>query len=200
MRNYKIIGLTGPTGSGKSAFAEYLEKKGFIIISADKIAREVTAPHSVCLKTLAAAFGNRILNDDASLNRKALAKIAFSSKESTFLLNDITHPFIYLKVLKNAKEYIEKGNTNIIYDAPLLFESNGDLMCDYVISVLCSKEKRIKRIMLRDSITEEQAAQRISAQHSDEFYTKSSDYCVCNNSDLENLYLQADKILKALGY
>lgn len=200
MRNYKIIGLTGPTGSGKSAFAEYLEKKGFIIISADKIAREVTAPHSVCLKTLASAFGNRILNDDASLNRKALAKIAFSSKESTFLLNDITHPFIYLKVLKNAKEYIEKGNTNIIYDAPLLFESNGDLMCDYVISVLCSKEKRIKRIMLRDSITEEQAAQRISAQHSDEFYTKSSDYCVCNNSDLENLYLQADKILKALGY
>ncbi|MGN1466917.1 MAG: dephospho-CoA kinase [Ruminococcus sp.] len=200
MRNYKIIGLTGPTGSGKSALAEYLEKKGFIIISADKIAREVTAPNSVCLKTLAAAFGNQILNDDASLNRKALAKIAFSSKESTCLLNDITHPFIYLKVLKNAKEYIEKGNTNIIYDAPLLFESNGDLMCDYVISVLCSKEKRIKRIMLRDNITEEQVAQRISAQHSDEFYSKSSDYCVSNNSDLESLYLQADKILKALGY
>lgn len=198
MRNYKIIGLTGPTGSGKSAFAEYFEKKGFKIINADKIARQVTSPNSICLKTLASVFGDDILNPDNSLNRKALASKAFLTKEKTRLLNDITHPFIYLNVLRLAREYINSGNTKIIYDAPLLFESNGDLMCDYVISVLCPMEKRIERIIKRDGITREQALLRINAQKSDDFYRESSDFCVYNDSDLDNLYFQADEILKKL--
>ncbi len=199
MRNYKIIGLTGPTGSGKSEVAKYFEKNGYKIIDADKIAREVTLRGSPCLKTLSAVFGEEILNEDNSLNRKALARIAFSSKENTQLLNDITHPFVYLKVMKIINEYIANGNTKIIYDAPLLFESSGELLCDYVISVLCSREQRIKRIMKRDNISSEQAGLRINAQHSDDFYKNKSDFCIDNNSDLENLYINADKILKEIS-
>ncbi len=195
MRNFKIIGLTGPTGSGKSAFADYLQTKGFKIINADKIVREITSPNTVCLKTLCSAFGNEILNADHSLNRKALAKIAFSTKENTQLLNDITHPFVYLQVLKLIREYIENGHTNIVYDAPLLFESNGDIMCDYTLSVLCPVEKRIKRIINRDNLTLEQAQSRINAQHNDDFYIERSDFIIYNNSDLENLCKQADEFL-----
>ncbi|MCH5300852.1 MAG: dephospho-CoA kinase [Ruminococcus sp.] len=195
MRNHKIIGLTGPTGSGKSAVAKYFEENGYKIIDADKIAREVTSKGSPCLKTLTAVFGKEILNEDNSLNRKILARIAFSTKENTQLLNDITHPFVYLKVIKIANEYIANGNTKIIYDAPLLFESNGELLCDYVISVLCSKEQRIKRIMRRDNIPLEQANLRINAQHSDDFYKNKSDFCIDNNSDLENLHVNVQKIL-----
>lgn len=198
MRNYKIVGLTGPTGSGKSAVAQFFEENGYKIIDADKIAREVTSKGTPCLKTLAAVFGKEILNEDESLNRKSLADIAFSSKKNTQLLNDITHPFVYLKVLKIANEYIAQGNTNIIYDAPLLFESNGELLCDYVISVLCPKELRVKRIMERDNISSEQANLRINAQHSDDFYKNKSDFCIDNNSNLENLYIKSHKILNQI--
>lgn len=199
MRNYKIIGLTGPTGSGKSAVAKFFEENGYKIIDADKIAREVTSKDSPCLKAVAAVFGKEILNDDNSLNRKTLANIAFSAKESTQLLNNITHPFINHKVMQIANEYISMGNTKIIYDAPLLFESNGELLCDYVISVLCSREQRIKRIMERDNISSEQANLRINAQNSDNFYKNKSDFCINNNSNLENLYIKAHKILKEIN-
>lgn len=200
MRNYKIIGLTGPTGSGKSSFANYFQQKGFKIIDADKIARDITTNNKVCIKTLASAFGEDILNADKTLNRKVLATKAFSSKENTQLLNDITHPFVYLEVMKLAKEYIKSGETNLLFDAPLLLESNGDLLCDCVVSVLCPLEIRIKRIISRDNISESQAKERINAQNPDDFYTKSSNFCVNNNSDLKNLYLQADEILEKIGY
>lgn len=198
MRNFKIIGLTGPTGSGKGTVANYLQKKGYKVIDADSIVRQVTSPNTVCLKTLCSAFGNEILNSDNSLNRKALAKIAFSTKENTQLLNDITHPFVYLQVLKLIGEYIENGHTNIVYDAPLLFESNGHIMCDYTLSVLCPVEKRMERIINRDNLTAEQAQSRINAQHNDEYYINRSDYTLNNDNDLQSLYNQIDKVLKKI--
>lgn len=198
MRNFKIIGLTGPTGSGKGTVAKYLQKKGYKVIDADSIVRQVTSPNTVCLKTLCSAFGNEILNSDNSLNRKALAKIAFSTKENTQLLNDITHPFVYLQVLKLIGEYIESGHTNIVYDAPLLFESNGHIMCDYTLSVLCPVEKRMERIINRDNLTAEQAQSRINAQHNDEYYINRSDYTLNNDNDLQSLYNQIDKVLQKI--
>lgn len=198
MRNFKIIGLTGPTGSGKGTVAKYLQTKGYKVIDADSIVRQVTSPNTVCLKTLCSAFGNEILNSDNSLNRKALAKIAFSTKENTQLLNDITHPFVYLQVLKLIGEYIESGHTNIVYDAPLLFESNGHIMCDYTLSVLCPVEKRMERIINRDNLTAEQAQSRINAQHNDEYYIKRSDYTLNNDKDLQSLYNQIDKVLQKI--
>ena len=198
MRNFKIIGLTGPTGSGKGTVAKYLQTKGYKVIDADSIVRQVTSPNTVCLKTLCSAFGNEILNSDNSLNRKALAKIAFSTKENTQLLNDITHPFVYLHVLKLIGEYIESGHTNIVYDAPLLFESNGHIMCDYTLSVLCPVEKRMERIINRDNLTAEQAQSRINAQHNDEYYINRSDYTLNNDNDLQSLYNQIDKVLQKI--
>ena len=198
MRNFKIIGLTGPTGSGKGVVAEYLASKGFKVIDADKIVRKVTSPNTVCLKTLSSAFGSEILNSDNSLNRKALAKIAFATKENTQLLNDITHPFVYLEVLKLVDEYIKNGCTNIVYDAPLLFESNGHIMCDYTISVLCPQNVRMERIIKRDNISKQQAQSRINAQHNDDYYIKRCDFTINNNSSLENLYKQTEDILKKI--
>ncbi len=198
MRKFKIIGLTGPTGSGKTLIAEYFAKKGYTIINADKIARQVTSPHSVCLKTLAGAFGNEIINPDGSLDRKKLASLAFANKEQTQLLNDITHPFVYLEVFKKLRELSQIGVSRFIYDAPQLLESNGDMMCDFVISVICSKQIRIDRIKARDNINSKQALERINVQMPDEYYKKRSDFCIYNDSDLQSLYAKADEVLNII--
>ena len=84
-----IIGLTGPTGSGKSSFSALAEKKGVYVIDCDKIARQVTERGSECLLKLAEVFGEDIIDEDGCLIRRLLAKKAFSSVKSTpaFLIN-----------------------------------------------------------------------------------------------------------------
>ena len=90
----KIIGLTGPTGSGKSTVAEYFKENGVEVIDCDSVAREVTQVGSPLLPVLADAFGDGILSDDGSLIRKELAKRAYSDKKETEKLNSIMLPFI----------------------------------------------------------------------------------------------------------
>ena len=77
-----IIGLTGKTGAGKSLIASIFEKHEFKVIDADVIARQVASKGSTCLKELENEFGSKILNSDKTLNRTALAKIAFENKEN----------------------------------------------------------------------------------------------------------------------
>ena len=94
-----VIGLTGPIGSGKSAVAKLFCENGYVSVDADKLAKKVVEKGSLTLQKLAKNFGDEIINPDGTLNRKMLAKKAFSSKESTALLNSITHLFYLFKFL-----------------------------------------------------------------------------------------------------
>ena len=120
-------------------------------------------------------------------SRYLLASRAFSSRENTQLLNDITHPWIFLRSLKIIKEKINEGERLFVFDAPVLFESNSDVMCDLVACVTADRETRISRIINRDKITREAAQRRLSAQHSDSFYTSQSDFVVNGTGDMEYL-------------
>ena len=95
-----VIGLTGPIGSGKSVVASIFCDRGYVVIDADKFAKKVVEKGSSTLSELAKNFGDEIINPDGTLNRKMLAQKAFSSKESTSLLNSITHPAILTLVKK----------------------------------------------------------------------------------------------------
>lgn len=105
MRNYTVIGLTGPTGAGKSTITAMLQKKGCYIIDADLLGRKALEKGSMCLEQACTFFGSDIINADGSLNRQLLAKRAFSTAESTQQLNDITHPWICMQVLKKLIKY-----------------------------------------------------------------------------------------------
>lgn len=189
-----IIGLTGPTGSGKSTFCTVAEKYGFFIIDCDKISREVTEEGSECLNKLARNFGEEII-EDGKLNRARLAQIAFSSDEKKQLLEDTIFPFILDSVMQKISQC---QNENIILDAPTLYESGIDEMCGSVIAVLCSEETRIKRIINRDKLTKEQAILRIKAGKPDSFYEERADYIV-NNYDTEDQFInQCNEIIKEL--
>ena len=196
MKDFFVIGMTGPTGAGKSTVGQMLCERGFKIVDADKVARRVTEKGSPTLVALCDAFGDDILLADGELDRAALAKKAFADSESLEKLNSITHPAIIELIKQEIDALRASGEVKIILDAPQLFEAGAHSLCDYILSVLADRETRLERIKLRDSITDEQAISRINAQKNDEFFVENSDFVIYNNSDTEGLTPQIDLMLK----
>ncbi|MGN0477209.1 MAG: L-threonylcarbamoyladenylate synthase [Ruminococcus sp.] len=182
-----VVGLTGPTGAGKSTVARVFEENGYHIVDTDKIARTILEKGSPLLPRIAKAFGEDVINSEGCLNRKLLAKRAFETREKTDLLNSITHPYIYEKSLLEIEEYSNKGYDKFILDAPVLFESGGEKYCKKTVAVISDLEKRIERITLRDNLTEKEAIMRIKAQHSDDYYIDRADFVLNNNSGQKEL-------------
>ena len=178
-----VIGLTGPTGSGKSSASKIAESFGFQVIDCDKTAREATEKGTEGLKALVSAFGEEILLPDGALNRKALAAKAFRDKQSTELLNKTILPFIAEIVIKQAE------NKDTFLDAPTLFESGINKICNKTIAVLADRDIRLKRIIARDNLTLKEAETRINAGKDESFYRERADYILYNNGD-ENAFLK----------
>lgn len=193
MKKVKLIGLTGQSGAGKSTAAKVFSQNGFAVINADELVKKVYEKGSPCLSAVAARFGGDVVNPDGTLNRPALAQKAFSSKEATNALNGLVHPFVLSELLKELKEV----SGTAVFDAPQLFESGIDVLCDVIVSVVADEEIRAKRIIERDGLTAEQAAQRIKAQYSEEFFRTNSDYIIENNKgDLENKVMEVIRLIK----
>lgn len=191
-----VIGLTGQTGAGKSTTSNAMKKCGCGIIDADKIAREAVEPKTACLKMLTNAFGCDIINEDGSLNRKKLAEKAFSSKENTQLLNEITHPYIVELTKQRIAEYFASGCNIVVFDAPQLFESGSDKLCDIIVSVIASQECRLARIISRDGISREQALSRMKVQLSEEYFLEHSDYILNGEQNIDNLINDAEALVR----
>lgn len=187
----RVIGLTGPTGAGKSTVAHAWQQAGAAIIDADKAARAVTAPDSPCLTALAETFTPAILNEDGTLNRSELAKRAFSSPENTARLNAITHPAIIRTMTAWLEEAADNGHDAAVLDAPLLYEAEADRLCHHVVAVTAPARQRLARIMARDGLTEEAARQRMDAQKPDTFYCREGVTVLHNEGDEDTLRQQA---------
>lgn len=175
-----IIGLTGPTGAGKSTVAALLELDGCESVDCDKIARTVLSDGSPILEETARVFGADIIAPDGTLRRQLLAQRAFSSKENAAKLDAITHPEIVRRALEKARAITRRGFPAII-DAPLLFESGLDRYCDLTVSVIAPEKIRLRRIMRRDGIDESAARARMRVQESEEFYASLAQYVVRNH-------------------
>ena len=192
-----VLGLTGKTGAGKSTVASYLDKKGCFIIDGDLVAREIVVPPSPALKELAAAFGEDIILNDGSLDRKALAQRAFASQKNTELLNNITHPHIK----KRFEELVEKARAEgfkvAVIDAAALLESDCRNLCEKIIVVHAEEKLRLERILARDKITTEQALTRIKGQKDDNYYLTQADLVIFNGED-HNLEKELDKLEELL--
>lgn len=194
LRSYRLVGLTGQTGAGKSAVAMYLWQRGFTVLNADKMVADVYRESPVCLKAVAACFGEDILKADGSLDRPVLAKRAFSSPENTALLGKIVHPFVIAETLRLLKTV--RGM--VVLDAPQLFESSMDVLCDCIVSVTAPEKIRLDRILKRDNITAEQARERMNAQLDERFFREHTDYLIENNGDLPQLYARLDDLIHTI--
>lgn len=173
-----IIGLTGKTGAGKTSVGALLEEYGCVVIDCDKLARDVTNKGSPILMNLASFFGQDIIDNQGNLDRKILAKKAFSSRDNVKKLNEITHPEILRQSFELADKVLSEGANAAILDAAALFESNAHKKCDFNIVVTAPEKIRLKRIMERDRLNEIEARHRIKAQRDDDYYISRADYVV----------------------
>lgn len=192
----KIIGLCGGSGSGKGCVCDILMQYGFAIFDTDKIYHELLASDGALAFELVSAFGDGILTN-GNIDRKKLGAIVFSDKSGEKLrtLNGISHKHILNAVRRGISEADKLGKSVSVVDAPVLFESGFDKECDFTVAVVSDKEKRISRIVLRDSISRCEAERRINSQIDDERLTSLCDYTIFNNGDLCDLKCEVSRIV-----
>lgn len=129
------MGLTGGIASGKSTVSRIVREHGIPLIDLDEIARVVVQKNTPTLKRLVTEFGPSILQEDGSLNRAQLGRIAFYDKERTRTLNRITHSAIRRVMTWRLLRLWLTGCKRVVVDTPLLIEAGLYKWCAEVIIV-----------------------------------------------------------------
>jgi len=194
-----VIGLTGGIASGKSTVAKMFEQLNIPIIDADKIAREVVLPGEETYDKIVETFGDDILQEDGTLNRKKLGAIIFANDDKRQQLNALIHPAIRQRMLKKRDQYIAANERCIVLDIPLLFESNLTHFVEKVIVVYVDEATQLKRLINRDHLSETEAKQRMDAQLSLEEKAKQAHVVIDNNGTIEQTKQQLLNSLQKWG-
>ena len=157
------IGLTGGIASGKTMVADFFSELGVPVIDTDIIARQVVEPGTTALDEIRGTFGNEVMQEDGSLNRKALREIVFADAAKREQLEAILHPRIREETMRQVAAVTEPY---MIVVVPLLVESPMSALMDRVLVVDCSEETQLRRLLLRDGENVVTAQRIIDAQAS----------------------------------
>lgn len=190
-----IIGLTGSIATGKSTVAKRLKELGLPIVDADEVARQVVEPGSETLAAIHAAFGDDALLPDGSMNREAIGRHIFGDSQKREQLNSIIHPAIRQEMLRQRDHHIASGASIVIMDIPLLFESKLQHFVDRILVVGTSEATQLKRLMERNSLSEEEARQRIQSQIAVQQKMDQADDVLVNEGTVEELYEKVDTLV-----
>jgi len=173
-----VIGLTGGIGSGKTTVLRFFEELGAKVFIADVEAKALMNTDKDLIKDIKNLLGEEAyLNGE--LNRKYVATKVFEDSKKTALLNALVHP----KVRNRFINFKEKDISSlIIYEAAILFESGSDTLCDYIITVVSDLKTKVKRIIARDGISEQEILSRMKHQYDDDFKIKKSNFVIQNNN------------------
>lgn len=185
-----IIGITGGTGCGKTTLLEAIASKGGLVLDCDQIYHQLLQTDAQLLAAIESRFPGTVEN--GCLQRKKLGAIVFSDEKALEDLNAITHSAVKKEVLRQLEDR-PKAKVAAI-DAIALFEGGLAELCDITVAVIAPVEDRVKRIMLRDGISEAYARDRIRAQKSDSWFREKCDYV------LENSGTKADCQAKCLAF
>ena len=179
------LGLTGGIGSGKSAASQWFEQHGIVVVDADVVAREIVEVGQPALLQIQQAFGDWVLQEDGTLNRRALREHIFQFNDARRILESITHPAIRQSIIQQLQD---AQSPYVILVSPLLFETNQHELTDHTLLIDASIELQIQRAAQRDGQNIEQIHRIIATQMPREQKQQLADDIVLNDGHLEHLY------------
>lgn len=188
------IGITGGIGSGKSTVSEFYETKGFHVIKADQIAKNIMQNDSEVIARIKSEFGNESYLEN-KLNSKFIAKIVFQNEQKLRKLNSIVHPATIKEISEEIKKYHISENI-IFVEAALIFEAKMEELFDYILLVTADDEIRIERVSSRDKVSKDEIAKRIENQIPEKIKKSQSDFIIENNKSLDELKSKSEFFLK----
>lgn len=189
------IAITGTIGSGKTTVTDYLLEKGYTVIDADEMARNITSPGGKAIPYIIEHFGKEYIMDDGSMNRSKMRDLIFTDpKQKSVLENGTTKVVIEdIKSIINSKK--NSGSKVVFFSVPQLFENKLQEDYDYIWSVMADRNIKKERIKKRDAIPDNIIDLIISSQAEDEIFSNNSDEIIVNNSTIENLHKCVDSLL-----
>ena len=195
----RIIGITGPTGAGKTKALHALADLGAAVIDCDGVYHDLTENSAPMLDELRRRFGDGIFDSDGALQRKVLGTIVFGDEGALADLNAITHRYVNDEVDRRLDQARGEGRPAAAVDAIALLDSDLRDKCHCTVAVTAPDEVRGRRIMARDGIGEEYARLRLAAQKPVEYFEHNSDYTLCNDGeDPAEFYRRARALFEPL--
>lgn len=185
------IAITGGIGSGKSYVCRLLEQRGIEVYDCDAAAKRLMRTSDRLQQQLKALVGDAVYSADGVLQKPVLAEFLLASKANKLALNDVVHPAVAADFAASGKQWLESA---------ILFESGFDrrIAFDHIVCVTAPRQVRIQRIVQRDNITPQRAAEWIDVQMNQQEVAQRSDFCIQNDGE-SDLQAQIDDILRQIS-
>jgi dephospho-CoA kinase len=191
-----FVGITGGIGTGKSTVSKFYESKGYPVLNADNIAKNLLANDEEIKAKIISEFGERAYIN-ATPNKRFLAEQVFTSPEKLEKINVILHPAT-IRTIENEFEKLRKHHDVVFTEAALIYEANFSDIFDFVISVAAEKEMRISRLVTSGKFKKEEIERRMASQMPDDVKNKKADFIIHNNGTVEELYEKCEFVLSLI--
>ena len=193
----KIIGVTGGVGAGKSTVLNYLEKRyGAKLILADLVGHEVMEPGHEAYEQVVKVFGQEIVSEDKTIDRKALGAIVFADEKKRMILNRIIHPAVRQEILRRLEEAELLHLSYVVVEAALFLEENYDAFCDETWYIYTDEKIRRQRLKESRGYSDVRIDQIFRSQKTHEEFQKRCLFMIDNNGSEEETFRQIDRRMK----
>lgn len=201
-KDFKIVGITGGIGSGKSTAAKYIESLGYPVVYTDYLAKQVMNDNIEVKSQLVNLFGEEIYDDSGNLNSAKLSELVFDKNANDNVkltqLNKIVHPPTIDLMMKEIEILLEQGNNLIFVESALIYEAGLEDGFDYIIVIDADEDKRIERTSKRLKLSSEEIRRRNSQQISTVTKRNMADFTIENNGNIEQMYNSIDFVLSII--